>query len=142
MLAQRPSLKEIYLNGRCYTWSNGQSPLTLVHLDHFFCTSDREDSHVGCHLRCLASVVSDQSPLLLDCTPMLPAHRRFRSEKFFAALPRHCRSRLEFLARHGSLPSPHASPASHRTQAHNLERETVGSVKQKLAIARNANPKL
>jgi hypothetical protein len=27
------ALKEIYLNGRHYTWSNEQSPPTLVHLD-------------------------------------------------------------------------------------------------------------
>uniref|UniRef100_A0A453JFV8 Endonuclease/exonuclease/phosphatase domain-containing protein n=1 Tax=Aegilops tauschii subsp. strangulata TaxID=200361 RepID=A0A453JFV8_AEGTS len=50
-------LKEVYLNGRRFTWSNEQSPPTLVHLDRVLCTSDWEDAHADCHLRCLASVV-------------------------------------------------------------------------------------
>ncbi|XP_071685364.1 uncharacterized protein [Lolium perenne] len=80
------ALKEIYLNGRRYTWSNGQSPPTLVHLDRFFCTTDWEESHAECHLRCLASVVSDHSPLLLDCSPVPASHRRFRFEEFWLRL--------------------------------------------------------
>jgi hypothetical protein len=54
------ALKELYLNGRKYMWSNGQTPPTWVLLDRFFCTTDWEDSHVDCHLRCMASMVSDQ----------------------------------------------------------------------------------
>uniref|UniRef100_A0A453HYZ6 Endonuclease/exonuclease/phosphatase domain-containing protein n=1 Tax=Aegilops tauschii subsp. strangulata TaxID=200361 RepID=A0A453HYZ6_AEGTS len=61
------ALKEVYLNVRRYTWSNEQSPPTLVHLDRVLCTSDWEDGHNKCHLRCLASVVPDHCPLLLDC---------------------------------------------------------------------------
>lgn len=69
------ALKEIYLNGRRYTWSNGQNPPSLVHLNRFFCTSDWEDTHGGCHLRCLASVISDNCLLVLDCAPIPPGHR-------------------------------------------------------------------
>lgn len=76
------ALKEIYLNRRRYTWSNKQSPPTLVHLDRVLCTSDWEDAHGGCHLRCLASVVLDHFPLLLDCLPMPKAHRQFHFEEF------------------------------------------------------------
>ena len=75
------ALKEIYLNGRRYTWSNEQSPPTLVLLDRFLCSSDWEDMHPGCHLRCLASVLSDHSPLLLDCAPTPTPHRRFHFEE-------------------------------------------------------------
>jgi endonuclease/exonuclease/phosphatase family metal-dependent hydrolase len=74
------SLKEVYLNGRRYTWSNEQSPPTLVLLDRVLCTADWEELHGECHLRCLASVVSDHSPLLLDCSPLPPSHRRFHFE--------------------------------------------------------------
>ncbi|XP_071679363.1 uncharacterized protein [Lolium perenne] len=77
------ALKEIYLNGRRYTWTNGQDPPTLVLLDRAFCTSDWEDLIGECHLRCLASVLSDHSPLLLDCTPSPAAHHRFRFEEFW-----------------------------------------------------------
>jgi len=34
------ALKEVYLNGRRYTWSNEQSPPTLVRLDGVLCTAD------------------------------------------------------------------------------------------------------
>lgn len=80
------ALKEVYLNGRRYTWSNEQSPPTLVHLDRVLCTSDWEEAHGECHLRCLSSVVSDHSPLLLDCNPMPPAKRRFHFEEFWLRL--------------------------------------------------------
>ena len=80
------ALKEVYLNGRRFTWSNEQSPPTLVHLDRVLCTSEWEDYHGECHLRCLASVVSDHCPLLLDCSPMPVAHRRFRFEEFWLRL--------------------------------------------------------
>lgn len=80
------ALKEIYLTGRRYTWSNEQSPLTLVHLDRVLCTSDWDDAHGECHLRCFASVVSDHSPLLLDCSPMPKAHRRLHFEEYWLRL--------------------------------------------------------
>jgi hypothetical protein len=79
-------LKEIYLNGRRYTWSNEQSPPTLVRLDRVLCTVDWEEAHGECHLRCLASVISDHSPLLLDCCPMPAAHRRFHFEDYWMRL--------------------------------------------------------
>uniref|UniRef100_A0A452YA53 Endonuclease/exonuclease/phosphatase domain-containing protein n=1 Tax=Aegilops tauschii subsp. strangulata TaxID=200361 RepID=A0A452YA53_AEGTS len=80
------ALKEVYLNGRRYTWSNEQSPPTLVHLDRVLCTSGWEELHGECHLRCLASVVSDHCPLLLDCALMPIARQRFRFEDFWLRL--------------------------------------------------------
>uniref|UniRef100_A0A452Z0G7 Endonuclease/exonuclease/phosphatase domain-containing protein n=1 Tax=Aegilops tauschii subsp. strangulata TaxID=200361 RepID=A0A452Z0G7_AEGTS len=80
------ALKEVYLSGRRYTWSNEQSPPTLVHLDRVLCTTDWEELHSACLLRCLASVVSDHSPLILDCSPIAPPHRRFHFEDFWIRL--------------------------------------------------------
>jgi hypothetical protein len=79
------ALKEIYLNGHRYTWTNGQSPPTLVHLLRVIATSDWEEIVGECNLRCLASVVSDHSPLLLDCSPT-PTHRRFHFEDYWLQL--------------------------------------------------------
>lgn len=80
------ALKEVYLNGRRHTWSNAQSPPMLVHLDRVLCMSDWEGIVGECHLCCLASVVSDHIPLLLDCSPTPPAHRRFCFEDFWLCL--------------------------------------------------------
>uniref|UniRef100_A0A453NMC7 Uncharacterized protein n=1 Tax=Aegilops tauschii subsp. strangulata TaxID=200361 RepID=A0A453NMC7_AEGTS len=43
--------------------------------------------HTDCHLRCLASVVSDHSPLWLDCSPTCTVRRRFHFEDFWLRLP-------------------------------------------------------
>ena len=80
------ALKEVYHNRRRYTWSNEQSPPTQVHLNRVMCTSDQEDGHGECHLRCLASVVSDHCPLLLDCAPAPVMHRRFHFEDHWLRL--------------------------------------------------------
>lgn len=62
-------------------------PPTLVQLDRVLCTSDWEDTIGDCHLRCLASIVSDHSPLLLDCFPATaPTHRRFHFEDYWLRL--------------------------------------------------------
>ncbi|KAK1681825.1 hypothetical protein QYE76_042673 [Lolium multiflorum] len=60
----------------------GQSPPTLVHLDRVLCNTDWEELVGDCNLRCLASVVSDHSPFLLDCSPTPPMHRRFHFEDY------------------------------------------------------------
>jgi hypothetical protein len=56
------ALEEVYLNRRRYTWTNGQSLPTLVHLERVLCMTDWEELVGECNLRCLASVVSDHSP--------------------------------------------------------------------------------
>lgn len=46
-LVNNLALKEVCLNGRQYTWSNEQSPLTLVHLGHVLCTSNKKTHMVN-----------------------------------------------------------------------------------------------
>ncbi|XP_073363266.1 uncharacterized protein [Aegilops tauschii subsp. strangulata] len=48
--------------------------------------NDWEERHGECHLRCLASVVSDHSPLILDCSPLPPVHRRFHFEEYWTRI--------------------------------------------------------
>jgi hypothetical protein len=79
-------LKEIYLHGRRYTWSNERETPTLVRLDRVFVTVDWEELHSSCMLRCLATVVADHCPLLLDCTTKCTGRRRFQFERFWLKL--------------------------------------------------------
>jgi hypothetical protein len=79
-------LKEIYLHGRRYTWSNERQTPTLVRLDRVFVTTAWEELHNSCSLRCLATVVADHCPLLLDCTTQSTGRKRFQFERFWLKL--------------------------------------------------------
>jgi exonuclease III len=79
-------LKEVYLHGRRYTWSNERETPTLVRLDKVFCSTDWEELYTSCSLRCLSTVISDHCPLLLDCTPVATGRGRFQFEKFWLKL--------------------------------------------------------
>lgn len=59
-------MKEIHLNGRRYTWSNGQVNPTLTRIDRFFCTTEWELLFPSCYLHSLPSLMSDHTPLLLQ----------------------------------------------------------------------------
>uniref|UniRef100_A0A452XF25 Endonuclease/exonuclease/phosphatase domain-containing protein n=1 Tax=Aegilops tauschii subsp. strangulata TaxID=200361 RepID=A0A452XF25_AEGTS len=52
-------LKEVYLNGRRYTWSNERGQATLEKIDHVFTTVDWEELHPSCFLTALGPAVSD-----------------------------------------------------------------------------------
>jgi hypothetical protein len=79
-------LKEIYLHGRRYTWSNEQEVPTLVRLDRVFVTVDWEELQSSCSLCCLATVVADHCPLILDCSPQPVGRKRFQFEQFWLKL--------------------------------------------------------
>ena len=58
-------LKEIRLNGRRFTWSNGQNNPTLTRIDRVFCTPNWELLFPTCYLHSFPSLMSDHTPLLL-----------------------------------------------------------------------------
>jgi endonuclease/exonuclease/phosphatase family metal-dependent hydrolase len=58
-------LKELYLNGRRYTWSDEQERVTLERLDRVFSTVDWVVIFPSSFLTLLSSSTSDHSPLLL-----------------------------------------------------------------------------
>ena len=58
-------LKEIFLLGRRYTWSNEWDSPTLVKLDRVLCTNDWEDIYPESILQSHASEMSDHCPLTL-----------------------------------------------------------------------------
>lgn len=76
-------LKEVYLNGRRYTWSNERGRATLEKLDHIFTMVDWEGLHPSCFLSALGSAVSDHCPLLLNLDADFKVGKRFRFEAFW-----------------------------------------------------------
>lgn len=59
-------LKEIYLNGHRYTWSNEREHATLEKIENVFTTTSWEDLYPDCFLSALGTAVCDHCPLLLD----------------------------------------------------------------------------
>lgn len=62
----RLEVKEIYLNGRKYTWSNERQRPTMEKIDHVFTSNCWDDLHPAALLTALGSAISDHCPLLLD----------------------------------------------------------------------------
>ncbi|XP_073363170.1 uncharacterized protein [Aegilops tauschii subsp. strangulata] len=65
-------LRDLYMHGRRYTWSNERDAPTLVRNDRILCTSGWEIAHPHCLLRCLSSTAFDHCPLLVDCVARPP----------------------------------------------------------------------
>ncbi|KAE8770923.1 Disease resistance protein RPM1 [Hordeum vulgare] len=82
-LLNRLELKELYLNGRRYTWSNERRLPTLEKIDHIFVTNSWEDLYPSTMLTALRSAISDHYLLLLDLDAEFSMGRRFRFESFW-----------------------------------------------------------
>jgi hypothetical protein len=76
-------LKELYLNGRCYTWSNERERATLERLDRVFSTVDWEVAFPSSFLSAMSSSTSDHCPLLLNLSLHFNSGKRFRFEYFW-----------------------------------------------------------
>uniref|UniRef100_A0ACD5YE76 Uncharacterized protein n=1 Tax=Avena sativa TaxID=4498 RepID=A0ACD5YE76_AVESA len=76
-------LKELYLNGRRFTWTNEQERPTLERLDRVFATVDWEARYPDAFLSALSSGPSDHCPLLLCLAPDLHRGRRFQFQSFW-----------------------------------------------------------
>jgi endonuclease/exonuclease/phosphatase family metal-dependent hydrolase len=70
-------LKEVYLNGRRFTWSNERAQPTLEKLDRVFTTVDWEELCPDAFLSAMSSGPSDHCPLLLSLARDLHRGRRF-----------------------------------------------------------------
>ncbi|KAE8802921.1 Disease resistance protein RPM1 [Hordeum vulgare] len=76
-------LRELYLNGRMFTWSNERQNPTLEKIDHVFALSYWEDLHPVYLLIALGSAVSAHCPLLLNLNANFFMVKRFRFEAFW-----------------------------------------------------------
>jgi hypothetical protein len=76
-------LKELYLNGRRFTWSNERQHPTLERLDRVFSTIDWEEQFPGALLTATSSGPSDHCPLIMSLAPDLLRGRRFPFQSFW-----------------------------------------------------------
>ena len=73
-------LKELYLNGRCYTWSNERQHATLEKIDHVFMSNEWDVAYPASSLLALGTVVSDHCPLMLNLNMDISMMKRFKFE--------------------------------------------------------------
>jgi hypothetical protein len=70
--------KELYLNGRRFTWSNEREQPTLEKLDRVFSTVDWEELYPDAFLSAMSTGPSDHYPLVLKLSPDLHRGGRFQ----------------------------------------------------------------
>lgn len=73
-------LKEVYMRGRRFTWSNKRDTPTLTKIDRVLVSVDWELEFPDCILQALSSGVSDHAPLHLSTAPLFHPRKRFRFE--------------------------------------------------------------
>ncbi|XP_073355257.1 uncharacterized protein [Aegilops tauschii subsp. strangulata] len=76
--ANQLEVKEMYLNGRKFTWSNERQRPTMEKIDHVFTTNCWDDAYPAALLTAMGSAVSDHCPLLLDINAYFAYGKRFR----------------------------------------------------------------
>lgn len=131
-------LKELYLNGRRYTWSNERARATLEKVDHVFCTTSGEDMYPKCCLTVIGSAISDHCPLLLDLNVDLCIGERFKFKAFWTKVDGFMETVVEAW---GSVPTD-GSPfmvldRKLRATAKNLKKWSdrgIGNIKLQIAI--------
>ncbi|KAM0889850.1 hypothetical protein ACQ4PT_027467 [Festuca glaucescens] len=73
-------LKDLYLQGRRYTWSNEQQAATMVKLDRVLFNQEWDEAFPNCLLQAISSEMSDHCPILLSSDAGFRPVRRFRFE--------------------------------------------------------------
>jgi hypothetical protein len=76
-------LKELYLNGQRYTWSNERERVKLERLDRVFASVDWEVTFPSSFLSAMSSFTSDHCPLLLSLATEMRPMQRFQFEAFW-----------------------------------------------------------
>ncbi|XP_073363332.1 uncharacterized protein [Aegilops tauschii subsp. strangulata] len=79
-------LKEMYMHGRRFTWSNERDTPTLTKIDRILISVDWELDNAEYLLQALSTGVSDHAPLLLTTSVGFCPKRRFRFELFSTRL--------------------------------------------------------
>jgi exonuclease III len=76
-------LRDMYLHGRLYTWSNERSNPTLVKLDRLLASLDWEELFPYCFLEALSSDISDHCPILMHSNAaLIKTKPRFHFESY------------------------------------------------------------
>ena len=79
-------LREMYMHGRKYTWSNERDLPTLAKIDRVLMTVDWEQDNTEYLLQALSTGVSDHAPLLLTTSASFCTKWRFRFKMFWTKL--------------------------------------------------------
>ncbi|XP_073362417.1 uncharacterized protein [Aegilops tauschii subsp. strangulata] len=73
-------LKELYMHGRRFTWSNERDQLVMTKIDRVLVSVDWELNFPDVLLQALSSNISDHAPLHLSTSALFCPKRRFRFE--------------------------------------------------------------
>jgi exonuclease III len=79
-------LKELYMHGRLFTWSNEREEPTLTRIDRALVSVDWDLCNPDALLQALTTNVSDHAPLHLSLSAGFRPKRRFRFEVFWTKL--------------------------------------------------------
>jgi hypothetical protein len=75
-------MKDLYLHGRMYTWSNERESPTLTRIDRALVSVDWDLLHPDAFLQALSSSVSDHASIHLGLSAAFRPKRRFKFEAF------------------------------------------------------------
>jgi hypothetical protein len=79
-------IKDLYLLGRRFTWSNERATPTLTRIDRAFASIDWDLMHPDAILQALSSSVSDDAPIHLSLSAACRPKRRFKFEAIWLKL--------------------------------------------------------
>jgi hypothetical protein len=79
-------LKEIYMHGRLFTWSNERRAPTMSKIDRALASVDWDLSYPDALLQAISSSISDHAPLHLSMNASFRPKRRFKFEMFWLNL--------------------------------------------------------
>jgi hypothetical protein len=83
---QEHEIKDLYLHGRRFTWSNEREETTLTRIDRAIASVDWDLMHPDAFLQALSSSVSDHAPIHLSLSAAFKPKRRFKFEAFWLNL--------------------------------------------------------
>ncbi|XP_071681762.1 uncharacterized protein [Lolium perenne] len=83
---QEHEVKDLYLHGRSFTWSNEREVPTLTRIDRAIASVDWDIMHPDSILQALSSSVSDHAPIHLSLSAAFRPRKRFKFEAFWLNL--------------------------------------------------------
>jgi exonuclease III len=132
-------LKELYMHGRVFTWSNEREVPTLTRIARALASVDWDLAFLDSLLQAMASSLSDHAPLHLSLNAGFRPKQRFRFEMFCVNMPRFQEAVMEAWVCDPSIVDPFKRlDVLFRKTARALQswgERSVGNVKLKIAIA-------
>jgi exonuclease III len=86
--AQHLELRDLYMHGRKFTWSNERASPTMTRIDRAMVSIDWDLQYPDVVMQALSSSLSDHAPLHISLSAALRPKRRFRFELFLAKVGR------------------------------------------------------